>query len=81
MRLDAEIKILCSNHKVCDNVIQTLDSMGFTQIKDVSKSSISFDITAKHKFQDAKDEERMIKEVFGRCEDKIHEIQVSRKNL
>lgn len=77
--MDSEIKVLCDNHKVCDDVMRTLGDMGFTRIKDVSSSSVSFDITAKRKFRDEKDEENTINKVFDRCGGKIHEIQVSRK--
>ena len=75
--LGSEISILCENHEVCPKVMIILQ-MGFTRLKDVSYSSILFDITAKRDFQDEKDEQETIDKVFGRCG---NQIQVTRKNL
>lgn len=78
--LESEINILCENHEVCPEVMIALQDMGFTRLKDVSDSLISFDITAKRDFQDEKDEQETINKVFSRCGNKIHQIQVTRKN-
>jgi len=45
--VESKVKILCNNHRVCPEVMITLGEMGFTRIKDVSRESVSFDITAK----------------------------------
>ena len=42
-------KLLCVNHKVCEEVTKTLQGMGFGDFQDLEKLSSSYDILAKHK--------------------------------
>ena len=78
--LEAEVKILCEYHEICPEVMVALQDMGFTRIRDISDSSVSFDIIAKRNFHDEKDEQETIRMVFDRCKDKVHQIEVTKKN-
>ena len=77
--LESEVKFLCNNHQVCSEVMKILQSMGFTHIRDIQDSSTSFDISAKHNFNDGQDREKTIEKVFAKCEGKIHQIQTTTK--
>ncbi|MDE0267054.1 MAG: hypothetical protein OXI27_06680 [Thaumarchaeota archaeon] len=76
--MESKVKILCNNHRVCPEVMITLGEMGFTRIKDVSRESVSFDITAKRNFKSVEDERKTIHQVFDRCKGKVHQIEVSK---
>ena len=77
--LESEIKILCERHEVCPEVMVALQDMGFTRIRDISDSSVSFDITARRIFHDEKDEQETVRRVFDRCSGKVHQIEVTKK--
>lgn len=78
--LESEIKILCENHEACLPIMIILEGMGFTRLRDVSDSSVSFDIMAKREFHDEKDVQETVKKVFDSAKGKIHRIQITRKN-
>lgn len=78
--LESEIKILCNNHQVCPQVMNILQDMGFTHIRDKSDSSPSFDISAKCNFRDGQEAEKTIEQVFEKCKGKIHQVQLTTKN-
>ena len=77
--LEAEIKILCNHHEVCPEVMVILQDMGFTRIKDISDSSVSFDITARRTFHNEKDEQETIRDVFDKCNGRVHQIEITKK--
>lgn len=78
--MESEVKILCDNHKACPEVMDVLEDMDFTRVRDISNSSVSFDITAKRNFRDEQDEQKTIEKVFDRCKGKVNQIEVTRKN-
>ena len=79
MILESEIKVRCNNHQVCPQVIDILQGIGFTRIRDIRDTSTSFDISARCRFKDGQDREKMISDVFEKGKGKIHGIQIIAK--
>lgn len=75
--LESDVKILCSNHQVCPQVINILQDIGFTRIKDIRESSTSFDISARYRFKDGQHREKIINDIFEKGEEKIHGIKIT----
>lgn len=70
----AEFKILCTNHEVCDDVIDKLNNLGFIEIKHSKEPS--FDIIAKYPVNLTKSFENLAGDIFEKCKGKIQTIQI-----
>ena len=81
----SEVHILCESQAVCAEVMIILDEMGFERIRDISYSSISFDIRARHVFEDGAncipDTQKIIDDILTRCGKRIQQIQIDRRRL
>lgn len=70
-----EIKILCVNRTVCEDVIKKLRNEGFDGIKEID--SPSFDIVAKLPSDNKKSVNSLVDDLFDKCKGKIQTVQIS----
>lgn len=69
------IKILCINRSVCEDVIKKLDDLDFKHIVEVNAPS--FDISAKFSESNEDKIEKVVDDLFKTCTGKIQTIQIS----
>ena len=79
LKTEVEFKILCNTHQACPEVKRVLEGLGFTDLKDLANSP-SFDISAKLELENEQEKEKVAREIFQKCKEKVQSIQITTKN-
>lgn len=74
-----EFKFLCINHEVCEEVRNTLDTLGFKDLKDL-KNSASYDIAGNHESLGREKTDKLVHDIFEKTGRKIVSIKISNKD-
>lgn len=77
--MESKFQILCNTHQACPDVKKVLKDLGFTNLKDMNRSS-SFDISAKFNLENDTQIEEIARQVFEKCQEKVQSIQITVKD-